>query len=72
MTMNSLSGRPRVGGRLARLAMRFSTIRELTAFFAGTGRWWLLPMVAVLLLTGALLVVVQIIEYAAPFVYTVF
>ena len=71
MTMKPISKRPR-RGILARLATRFSTVKELTAFFAGTGRWWLLPMVAILLLTGALLVIVQVIEYAAPFVYTVF
>jgi len=48
------------------------TLRALSSFFISTGRWWLLPMVGVLLLGGVLIGVVQVVEYAAPFVYTIF
>jgi hypothetical protein len=48
------------------------TLRALSSFFISTGRWWLLPMVGVLLLGGVLISVVQVVEYAAPFVYTIF
>jgi len=39
---------------------------------AGGGRWWMIPMLAVLAVAGALLTVVAAIEYVAPFVYTIF
>ena len=54
------------------VALRAGTLGELTSLFASTGRWWLIPMVAVLVLSALVLGVVQVVEYAAPFVYTVF
>lgn len=55
-----------------KLRTRLSTVSELVHLLLENGRWWLLPMVAVLLFTTTLLVVVQAIEYVAPFVYTIF
>ena len=55
-----------------RMRHKARTLKALSAFFLSTGRWWLLPMVGVLLLGGALIGVVQVVEYAAPFVYTIF
>lgn len=55
-----------------RTRARLSTLRDLSRHFAGTGRWWLFPMVSIFLVSAALLVVIGIIEYAAPFVYTLF
>ena len=52
--------------------MKLATVSELARLLLSNGRWWLLPMLAVLLLTATLLVVVQAIEYVAPFVYTIF
>ena len=52
--------------------MRLSTVSELTRLLVRNGRWWLLPMLAVLLLTSTLLVLVQALQYVAPFVYTIF
>jgi hypothetical protein len=52
--------------------MRLSTVSELGQLLLQNGRWWLLPLVAVLLLTTVLLMVVSAIEYVAPFVYTIF
>ena len=57
---------------LSRMRHKARTLRALSTFFVTTGRWWLLPMVGVLLLGGVLMSVVQVIEYAAPFVYTIF
>ncbi len=51
---------------------RVRTLLQLTQLLGRTGRWWLIPMVAVFLLTAGLLVLVQVVEYAAPFVYTIF
>ncbi len=58
--------------RFARMRSQAHTLRALTTFFVATGRWWLLPMVGVLLLGSVVMGVVQVIEYAAPFVYTIF
>lgn len=55
-----------------RAALGLATLRDLFALLAATGRWWLAPMVVVLLGAAALLVLVQAVEYVAPFVYTVF
>ena len=57
---------------LTRIRHKVRTLRALSSFFISTGRWWLLPMVGVLLLGGTLIGVVQVVEYAAPFVYTIF
>lgn len=54
------------------LVDRASTIRDLTHLFAQSGRWWLIPLVFVFAFTALLLVAVQVIEYVAPFVYTIF
>jgi hypothetical protein len=37
-----------------------------------SGRWWLMPMMAVLVLLGLALVGLQAIQYVAPFIYAVF
>jgi hypothetical protein len=59
-------------GVAARTRMNLGTLGELATLLRQTGRWWLLPMCAVLAGAAVLLVVVQAIEYVAPFVYTVF
>lgn len=62
--------RPR--SRLARWSMRLSVLAELCSTFIRSGRFWLVPMVVVFVLAGLLLGVVQVLEYVAPFVYTMF
>ena len=45
--------------------------RELWNFMKVRKKWWLLPIILVLLLVGALLVLAQG-SVLAPFIYTVF
>lgn len=45
---------------------------ELCRALLQSGRWWLIPFVAVLALSAALLAAVAAVEYVAPFVYTIF
>lgn len=45
--------------------------RELLAYMRARKKWWLLPIVLVLLVFGGLLVLAQG-SAVAPFVYTVF
>ena len=51
---------------------KVATVIELGQALASGGRWWMIPMLAVLALAGALLTVVAALEYVAPFVYTIF
>lgn len=46
-------------------------LRELWAFMRVRKKWWLLPLILVLLSVGALLVFAQG-SALAPFIYTVF
>lgn len=46
-------------------------VRELWTFLKVRKKWWLLPIILVLLLVGALLVFAQG-SVLAPFIYTVF
>jgi len=48
-----------------------SLARELWAFMRMRKKWWLLPLVAVMLVVGALLVFAQG-SVLAPFIYTIF
>lgn len=59
-------------GRLDRLRMRLGVAGELLAMAWSGGRWWLVPVVVVLLGAAGLLVFLQGIQYVAPFVYVVF
>jgi hypothetical protein len=45
--------------------------RELWTFMKARKKWWLVPIILVLLLVGALLVFAQT-SVLAPFIYTVF
>jgi len=58
-------------GFLQVAARRFGIAGELFSFFWGNKRWWLLPMVGVLFLFGALLILAQS-SAIAPFIYTLF
>jgi hypothetical protein len=48
-----------------------SFLGELWAFLRGRKKYWLLPIVLVMLLFGGLLIVSQI-SAVAPFIYTLF
>ena len=57
---------------LQRWRMNASTVLEILRLFSTQGRYWLIPMVLVLLMSSFLLVALQVAEYVAPFVYTMF
>jgi len=50
---------------------RGSLARELWAFMRVRKKWWLLPIIVVMLFVGALLVFAQS-SVLAPFIYTIF
>lgn len=57
--------------RMRSLTQRFQTLRELLGYLWEQRLWWLIPVVAVLILVGSLLVFAQG-SALAPFVYTLF
>jgi Family of unknown function (DUF5989) len=63
---------PRRRGLLRRLGSRLATIGHVVAHFANRRRWFFLPLVVVLLLSGVLLLVTSGLSYVAPFVYSIF
>jgi hypothetical protein len=50
---------------------RFGIAGELLNFFMSNKRWWMVPMITVLLLFGILMVLAQS-SAIAPFIYTLF
>lgn len=56
---------------LRTMSSNFGVVGELLGFLGANKRWWLIPMVAVLLLFG-LLVIFGTASGLAPFIYTLF
>jgi hypothetical protein len=50
---------------------RPSVFREILLFLKQEKKWWLLPILAIMILVGALLVFAQG-SALAPFIYTIF
>lgn len=56
---------------LQQASRRFGIAGELLSFLWGNSRWWLVPLVGVLLLFGVLMLLAQS-SAIAPFIYTLF
>ena len=50
---------------------KFSIVKEFWSFLRVRKKWWLMPIVIVLFLVGALLIFAQT-SVLAPFIYTLF
>lgn len=50
---------------------RFRVVAAVFRRFSGSGRWWMLPMLGVLLLLGMVLAGLSAVQYVAPFIYAV-
>ncbi|SKB07451.1 hypothetical protein SAMN02745166_04698 [Prosthecobacter debontii] len=50
---------------------RFQIIQQFLTFVAKSGKWWLMPLVMLLLLLGAVLVFAKG-SVIAPFIYSLF
>jgi hypothetical protein len=57
---------------VSRLGNRLRTIGRILCHFASRQRWFLLPLLLVLLLAGALLIATGGLSYVAPFIYSIF
>jgi len=54
------------------LKQKLGTLGELVELLIANGRWWLVPMLAILIGAALLLMVLHAAEYVAPFVYSIF
>lgn len=61
-----------MNGSIRRASLVVATIGSLFALVIRNGRWFLVPMLVVFVLAAVLLALVSVLEYVAPFVYTVF
>jgi hypothetical protein len=61
-----------VPSRMESFLMRMGTAGELLSLFVRGGRWWMLPLLLIFLLIGLILVLLQSVQYVAPFIYMVF
>ena len=67
-----LRDREEVSMKLIKVGVRrFGIAGELITFLARNKRWWIMPIIVVLLLLGVLLVLAQS-SVIAPFIYTLF
>ena len=55
-----------------RLALYWSTCRELVMMYILRGKYFYIPLVSLLLFTAILLVLTEMMPALAPFVYTIF
>ena len=60
-----------MGLGLRTASRRVGIAGELLAFFMRNKRWWMVPMVSVVLLAGVLILLAQS-SALAPFIYTLF
>jgi len=54
------------------LMNRLRTIGRILRHFANRQRWFLMPLLLVLLLAGVLLIATGGLSYVAPFIYSIF
>lgn len=45
---------------------------EIAHYLRVYKKWWLIPMIAVLALFGALVIVAEVVPVVSPFIYTLF
>lgn len=62
---------PCMGGSLLFSMNRTQIIRQFLSFLARSGKWWMMPLVLMLLLLGAVLVFAKG-SAIAPFIYSLF
>ena len=59
-------------GALERILLKMGVVGELLLLFVKGDRWWMAPLVLLLCVLGAVLVVLNSLEYVAPFIYMAF
>jgi len=58
--------------RLETFLLGLGTVGELMALVVRGGRWWMLPLILVLVSLAGVMLALQAVQYVAPFIYMVF
>ena len=58
-------------GRLETFLLRLGTVGELMALVVRGGRWWMLPLILILVSLAGVMLALQAVQYVAPFIYMV-
>ena len=58
-------------GRLERFLLGLGTVGELMALVVRGGRWWMLPLILILVSLAGVMLALQAVQYVAPFIYLV-
>lgn len=54
------------------MSIRMGTIGQVFKMLSRSKRWWMIPMLSILVLLGLALSGLQAVQYVAPFIYAVF
>ena len=54
------------------MSIRMGTVRQVYKMLKRSKRWWMLPMMTIMVLLGLALSGLQAVQYVAPFIYAVF
>ena len=54
------------------ISIRMGTVSQIFKMLGRSKRWWMLPMLVILVLLGLALSGLQAVQYVAPFIYAVF
>ena len=54
------------------ISIRLGTVGQIFKMLGRSKRWWMLPMIVILVLLGLALSGLQAVQYVAPFIYAVF
>ncbi len=54
------------------MSIRMGTVRQIFRMLGRTRRWWMIPMLVIMVLLGLALSGLQAVQYVAPFIYAVF
>lgn len=69
---DTASGPEYAPGRLETFLLGLGTVGELMALVVRGGRWWMLPLILVLVSLAGVMLALQAVQYVAPFIYMVF
>ncbi len=72
METNASTTKQGMRGALRDFVSRMGIIGELLRFLWARKLWWMIPMIAALLIVGVLIIIGAVAPGAAPFIYSLF
>ncbi len=72
METNASTTKPGRRGALSDFVSRMGIIGELLRFLWARKLWWMIPMIAALLIVGVIIIIGAVAPGAAPFIYSLF